>query len=155
MNSPAPRRIIRGMWYRITGVNRNTGTDATLNVQAASRQEAEQIGQRSLIVAEVELEPGYNPPPSEPIIPDYKAITRGASVLRFFSLLNYAVAILCLVGVVIALVASADRHESSDTTQAVGLLITGFWLLVSGAVLGMLAALGEAVRDMARNSFRR
>ena len=147
------------MWYRVSGVNRSTGQEGTFNVQANSREEAEQAAQRSMIVSEIDLEPGYNPPPPPPpvppgaVVPDYKAITGGATVLRVLALLSYGCATLCAFGFIIAIMASLGGMNKDAMSLALPLIAIGISQVICGAILNMLAAVGEAVRDMARNSF--
>jgi len=170
------------MRYRVSGADRTTGQDITRTIDAPSKSEAEKIAARSMLVSGVALGDEPKPPAldyagirteadrlgdgngddraelrgrlsagaKEPI-PNYGAILLGASLLRVLAALSAIGGALELVAGILALAASGAGI--GERLQAEQLISSGVMALVGAAVLGMLAALGAAIRDMARNSF--
>lgn len=83
--------------------------------------------------------------PAAPVVPEYKAIRDGAKWLGTLAAILYVLAVLCFIG-------SALTAATPD--RSIDLLVRGFWLMVGGAVIRMLAHVALAVRDIARNSWR-
>ena len=168
------------MKYRVHGVSRTTAQETSIVVEAPSRQEAEKIAQRSLVVAEIELagdDPrpakqadevvaaaaiwgrqgqsrGHqaSPPPSVRYDPpEYGGIVTGAAVLRVVALLCYVMAAL---SVIILLLSRGPDSPVAGYVNAFECIVAALTNFVTGAVLHLLSSLSLAVRDIARNSFR-
>ena len=154
------------MRYRVHGVNRTTGQPISQTIEAFDEPEAHVIAQRSIIVSEIEpeLPPTdvleYSPragvvPLAKPAVPIYQSILTWIAVLR-------VVGVVCFAGCALAAFAAVECFINAQHGEDGPLLVTwgasalfGAIVLVAiGAVLWMLVALAEAVRDMAQNSFR-
>ena len=160
------------MRFRITGSNRATGHELSTTIEAATESQAREIAAHSMTITEIHEEEDpltvdYASPPREDVparlppkpvqpaaAPDYGAIKRGALVLTILAVLCYVGgAISLLFGFAILLLSS--NHSQFDTATAITLILGTISSFITGAVLEMLAAIGIAVRDIARNSFPR
>jgi hypothetical protein len=110
----------------------------------------------------IDAAPAARPPHA---VPQYQEIIDGAWYVRLFAGLVQALGIISAItgilgAVVLVINAKRDGGDFGAETRAavtvlwIGALSAGAYL-AAGAVLKMLAAVAEAVGDMARNSFRR
>lgn len=97
----------------------------------------------------------YRTPGHAVKVPNYGAIVTGASVLRAAAVLSYLVALLSIVIGVITFVQAIQRQASFSSAWLLAIvpIVSGIGSFVSGLILHMLAHIGLAVRDIARNSF--
>jgi len=172
------------MRYKVIGVDRQSGRDVEMTVDTDDHQAAEAQARPQMMVAEVVpvAEPvTYQTPQDEGLaalaaaatspaqthfveVPDYGRIVAGAFVLRLLSGVAYACAAIILILLLVHLVDAARTRVQLPTLPMdsffEALTIAGYLAgvtayLMIGALLGLLSSLSLAVRDMARNSFRR
>lgn len=179
------------MKFRVRGINRSTGQEATGTVEAANAAEAHAIASRSMDVREVvaiATPAGQSPamsPAEDPLaelaaaaqshrpapvqyassarVPEYAGIVAGAFVLRILSYVAYAGAAIILLAYIMWLTDAVKwqrlylepNWRSIAIAATVGAVAAIMAYVMLGALLGLLASLSIAVRDMARNSFRR
>ena len=93
-----------------------------------------------------------------PAVPEYEAVLRRARRVDHLGavalVVGYGSVVVGLLTALVALV-SGDRVWGGAVADGARLAVVGALLLAGGAVMRLLASVGRAVRDMARNSFRR
>jgi hypothetical protein len=149
------------MRYRVKGVNRTTGIEVSRTFEAGNEELANAMAQPTMVVESIRLEGGGGRDDDAPAAvlpyqtaiamnttPTYGSIQIGVSVLRVFSVLCYIAAALFFLGTFAA-------FNSANTIGAVASVSMAFYSAAMGAIIGLLAGIGEAVRDIAINSFRK
>lgn len=158
------------MRWTVEGADAQTGQDRTIQVEAKSREDAERearargvlpsatyketadagamptlnyIGRAAHESAPPGTQVGLAPPRGK--APDYTGIVVGAAVLRITG------AMAAIAGIVLC---AMTLNEISGGGLGTALPV-GFAWIISGLVTFMLGSLALAVRDIARNSFRR
>jgi hypothetical protein len=96
-------------------------------------------------------------------IPEYEGITKGARLLKssastyaFMAFAAYALAVLCVVGSILAVVMNQAKTDIIATAliSAVALFAVGIGLQNRATMIRLQAELALATRDIARNSFK-
>ena len=162
------------MRWEVTGADATSGAEGTITVDAATAEGAEQqVRYNGMLVSKV-TKAGPKPkgatliapptPVAHLVTPDYRAIVDGAKVLSFFAaLLTTAGVLSVLAAILLALMAAVSSQQGGlDTSDkhlvvgaVAGCLVCGVYCFAAAAFLGMQGELALAVRDIARNSFRR
>ena len=143
--------------WDVIGANRTTGDTVTMRVLADDEEQAIRIVGGAVLVEKVlravpTAEPAAGGHAAESA-PDYQGILVGAAVLRVIGVLA-VVAGLLLVG--FRLVNPPAGGAPSEVLSSVATaLMAGLGWVVYGLLIIFVASLGTAVRDIARNSFRR
>jgi hypothetical protein len=169
------------MRWQVDGAEAATGKETSLTIEALTAAEAEQQARyNGILVSRVERTDkpapgltyapahGFDKPvaPAAPEAPEYRAIQNGAWFLRLFGGIAHATGVVVAgLGVVAAVriivVARRDGGPVGPDSYRMAAALAGlgalwaFMYFAAGSVLKMLAAVAEAVRDIARNSFRR
>jgi hypothetical protein len=143
--------------YRVVGANETTGMEISTSITAQDLETAKRIArERGILISSIRLEGGSatdfeeNPQPmyegAKGAIPArYASITTGASVLRFVSVILYiASAVLILLAIV-----AVAQSPSYAVPYAISGVIACAYSFAMAAVIGMLAGVGEAIRDIA------
>lgn len=162
------------MQWQIIGAHRETGEEKTIVLEAADRATAERrAGRRGLLIekvlpvatlVETETSPltspviSYQSPTQEPPAPSavieppkYVWIVGGSHILGIEAAICLVVAIIGGITAVVAWMNSGSNGSYIAVPATVVFLVG----LITGTLLLMCAELALAVRDMARNSFRR
>lgn len=142
-------------------MNRTTGIEVSRSFEAGNEELANAMAQPTILVESIRLEGGggHNDDAPAAVLPyqtavgmnstpTYGSIQIGVSALRVFSVLCYIAAALFFLGAFAA-------FNSASTMGGVASLSMAFYSAAMGAILGLLAGIGEAVRDIAINSFRK
>ena len=153
--------------WEITGADRLTGDERKFFIDAPNEREARlRATDRDVLIASIictvpdapahtvnVVTPSTTPSPGG--TPDYPGIVSGAGALRAFASVCNALAVIWFVlGVISFAVAVSHADGYTATIGLVSCSITGFFFLLLAIVIEMLASIGEAVRDTARNSFK-
>jgi uncharacterized membrane protein len=144
--------------YRILGTHERTGADVATTVSARDEEAAEEIARsRGIVISLVRPMDGVSnetlrvaarmaAKPAKP--PNY-------SVLRVGSVVLLVIAALLLIGGVVTMVEGLIDAFSRDISILNGFnFMTGCWMIVAGASVGVLGGIAAAVRDIARHSFK-
>ncbi len=149
------------MRYRITGVNRQLGTDVSISVEAVSASAAEKaVNDKGILVESVRPEvssqieseaiPDVMPSPSkqgqrgeqvkstDAGLPEYRSLVNGASVLWLLGLLCYVIG---TVGMILGLVMILHGSPPAEAAQ---LVIGGGLLFIYGALIQTLGGAAQA-----------
>lgn len=159
------------MQWTVEGADEATGTERSITVDAVNETEAAAVARaRGLFVSRVsraesaELHAvAYAARSSatarstyrEPV-PAYTSIRGGSFVLNVVGLLYLLAGLLASVVAVYTFIAPSHGADSEvDHTEGAILLASGLGAIGAGLVLLMLGSIALAIRDIARNSFRR
>lgn len=116
--------------------------------EEAQRQQEAAATQAPAVVA-------YAPPAAKPVqSPDYKAITTGAFVLGLAAAVYLVLGAAAFLFGLAMIINGMTGGASGNLPDGAGLAVSGLIALCVGAVIRMIGAVGLAVRDIARNSFR-
>lgn len=153
--------------YQISGADRATGAERTVTIPARGEAEARRVAEQTMYIATLfELRDDAAPPtrpasaptvayasPAAGKIPDYPGIRSGATLLVVLGLIFLGVGLLAIVFGVYVLT-SRDRPTAAAAIGGIPLIAYAVVSVGYGILLRFVASLGEAVRDMARNSFK-
>lgn len=142
--------------YRISGAERDTGVERTLLLAARDEKHAQELAvYKNLLVSEIVLDtPDTKPTPqtakqaAEMAIPDYRGLELASRIFIFEAVLCYIAGAVCLV-IGIGLMIDITTREAALNTLFMSL---GF--ILSGVFTHALSTGSQALRDIARNSFR-
>ena len=154
--------------WEITGADRNTGEDRTFSIDAATKRDAILlVKDRNVLISDVRCTipdephlPSQPSPTIKPVAapgnpPDYEEIIAGAAALKICAGFSNALGVLSLIAAAIVCVVCLSHGELiQGVTALISLGVWGAWCLILAIILGMLASVGEALRDTARNSFK-
>ena len=154
------------MDWVVEGASKSTGEDLRIYVTARDSDRAAQEGMdRGLLVANVSpLVVPDRPTPIVQEVPDYSEIATGATWLYVIAMVVHYVGVLLMVlgagALILAGIAAGladpkmETRAAEQAMSALYMLGTGVLHLAAAAIMRMLASLGRAIRDMARNSHR-
>lgn len=168
------------MRWLVEGADAQTGRDVRIVIEAVSAAEAEQKAMdRRVLVSRVTVAPAAAPTPQQSEetdrlvkqrldpTPEYDEIVSGASALGVLASLVAGVGWLFVLGgfvfIVIAIGETVNPqvspvHGVSVVTLVVGGAVAlgyGVMILLAASLVRMIGSMGLALRDLARNSFRR
>ena len=133
------------MKWRVTGISKSTGHDLTKVIEAPDKEVAiAWASQSGMMVSDAALD--SSPPDYRPQMqtPDYTGLQIAGTTLRVFALLSY-------IGGALLLFATVINNQSLALLAVLAPLVSCFFV---GAILHGLGSMCDAVRDIARNSFR-
>lgn len=159
------------MAWIIEGADKKTGADVRFKLSAVDKEAAiEEAGKRGVLVSEVyddqlgDIAAAASDYPTQRL-PEYREIVKGSRIIESLAGLNvFAGCIAALVGIVsivwgIILTGKPPETASGSPGEAIvfGLsaIVTGIVWAIIGTLLNMVSALALAIRDIARNSFRK
>ena len=159
------------MQWRIRGASSTTGIDSSTLLEAVDVEQARDFAnQRGILVSSIESADAsldlIAASTRSVVLPstsvNYPALDNqsrwAASLGTFFNGIGWILLIATTMGAVVALFAHANYAEFISMADLVRWIVTAivitFFFLTAGAILRMLAYIGQAVRDIAINSRR-
>jgi hypothetical protein len=137
------------MRWSVEGAEKETGKSVAMAVEAPSQEQAISFAQKKGILVAGIKQSAVADDKDENGIPQYSAIRNGVAVIRLAAIIYFVIAVLYA-----ATQAGMSIHDG-NLGGAIMAVAVGALVFCFGVILLLLAGLSLAIRDMARNSFKK